>query len=75
MNYLRKTTILMFELDDDLKNIYEKLYNSIEDLSSSKKISNVHKSASVHNSKYHAGAGQLIDENDVSINFKNLKVS
>ena len=63
----------MFELDDDLKNIYEKLYNSIEELSSSKKISNVHKSTSVHNSKYHAGAGQLIDRNDVSIKFKNPK--
>jgi hypothetical protein len=70
-DYFRKKTILLFELDEDLKQIYEELYDSIEYLNTSKKISNVFKSTDIYDSKYHAGAGQLIDKKDIRIVFKN----
>ena len=70
----RKTTVLLFELDDDLKDIYEKVYNSIEELKTIKKISNVFKKVDVHyDRKYHAGAGELVDKTDVNLFFKNPK--
>ena len=70
----RKTTILLFELDDDLKNIYEQLYSSIEKLKTSQKISNVFKSTNVYNErKYHAGANELVNKTDINIFFNNPK--
>lgn len=64
---LRKTTVLMYDFDAEMENLYEQLHDAAAALASCAKAWHVEASARVHDSKYHAGAGALVQRKPTSI--------
>ncbi|KIF83052.1 DUF4236 domain-containing protein [Noviherbaspirillum autotrophicum] len=59
-----KTAVLCYELDQANEQAFEKLHEAFRALSSCRKTWRVDARAAVHDSKYHAGAGALVQRKD-----------
>ncbi len=69
---MRKTTVLFYELESDVKPLYEALHRAIDKMSSSNKIWHIEAQGAVYDRKYHAGADRLEKRNTTFINKKPL---
>ena len=56
---IRKNVVLMYELDGPILGTYQNLLNCYEEMGKCGAVWHVNAKGVVHNSKYHAGAGQL----------------
>jgi hypothetical protein len=66
---LRKTTVILFDLEADVSKVYERLHEAFQDLKACGRVWHVEAKAGVRDTKYHAGAGSLIKRRAVSVTF------
>lgn len=74
----RKTTVLIYDIDEDTEQEIQSFYNAFDELASCSAAWHVSSQASVHDKKYHAGASQVVNRATIRINYKtppNLKTN
>ena len=64
---LKKSVVIMYDLDDDMHASFKRLHESMALLSRLGATWHISGQAKVHDSKYHAGAGQLIQRKKIAI--------
>ncbi|AKL11128.1 TPA: DUF4236 domain-containing protein [Kluyvera intermedia] len=64
---LRKTTVLFYDIDDQMMACYQQLHDSGAKLASCSKVWHIEASGAVYDPKYHAGAGNLLRRKVTSI--------
>jgi len=64
---LRKTTVIMYDLEPDVAKAYEAIHAAFEDIRTCGRVWHVEAKADVLDAKYHAGAGNLIKRSAVSV--------
>jgi hypothetical protein len=69
----RKTTVIFYELDDSVSSIYKSVYEAFVQLGKSKKIWHISAKGDVNDSKYHAGANQVVKRSVSAVHFSNPK--
>jgi len=57
---MRKTVVLFYELESDIKPLYDALHHAMAEMASSKKVWHIEAQGAVYDKKYHAGADSLI---------------
>jgi hypothetical protein len=57
---MKKTVVLFYEFESDIKSLYEDLHCAIEEIASSNKIWHIEAQGAVYDKKYHAGADSLL---------------
>lgn len=67
----RKTTVIFYDMDKDSSGVFKRLYDSFVKLRKAKKIWHIPAKGDVSDSKYHAGANQLVKRNVIGISFSN----
>ena len=75
---VRKSVVLLYDIDEEYLQGYKIFCKSIEDFSTIKKIWVINSAGAVHDKKYHAGANLLISRSSVGISYdtpQNLKVN
>lgn len=66
-----KTVVLMYNLEPDYESSYRELYNAFDELRKAKKVWHVSAKGKTRDAKYHAGANELIQRTQVTVEFKN----
>lgn len=66
----RKTTVLIYDIDEHTEREIQSFYNAFDELASCSASWHVSSQASVHNKKYHAGANQVVNRTAIRINYK-----
>ena len=64
---LRRTTVIMYDLEPDVAKAYEAIHAALEDLKGCGRVWHVQAKADVLDAKYHAGASNLIKRSAVSV--------
>jgi len=64
---LKKSVVIMYDLDDEMHASFKKLHECMSSLSRLGATWHISGQAKVHDSKYHAGAGQLIQRKKIAI--------
>lgn len=67
---LKKTVVLMYDMDDDVIAAFKELHSTVNLLRQCGAVWHVTSQGKVHDAKYHAGASHLINRKTVSIAFK-----
>ena len=57
---LRKTAVLLYELDEEVEPLYEALHHAIAEMGACKKVWHIEAAGKVYDKKYHAGADSLV---------------
>lgn len=70
---LRKTTVLLYDIDDDHLPSIQRLYEAFDGLRKIHSMWHIPSKGSVNDRKYHAGASTLVTRNKISISEKNPK--
>lgn len=68
---LKKTVVLMYELDGPTLESYQKLFTAVNELARCGCVWHVTAQGQVYDPKYHAGAGQLINGRRLSVSYRN----
>ena len=68
---LRKTTVLLYELDSDVEQRYQKLHDAFQSLGSCGGCWNISARGDVRDPKYHAGASSVIKRSKVRVSTGN----
>jgi uncharacterized tellurite resistance protein B-like protein len=68
---LRKTVVLIYDLDDDCQRAYQNLFAAVETLAGCGAVWQVTTKETVYDRKYQAGAGQLITRHRLVIGVRN----
>lgn len=68
---LKKSVVLMYDLDDSSLDAYRNLFAAVDEMSRCGAVWHVTARGQVYDSKYHAGAGQLINRNSLAIDYRN----
>jgi hypothetical protein len=66
---LRKTTVLLYDLEDSIETAYQRLHTAATGLASCRGVWHIAASGQVRDKKYHAGADTLVDRKPTSISF------
>lgn len=69
----RKTTVLVYDIDEDADQEIQRFYNAFDELMGCGGAWHISSQASVYNKKYHTGANQLIKRASVRIGYKTPK--
>ncbi|KAF5045072.1 hypothetical protein DSECCO2_485070 [anaerobic digester metagenome] len=69
----RKTTVLVYDIDEDTEQEIQSFYNAFDELVGCSAAWHVSSQASVYDKKYHAGANQLVKRASVRISYKTLE--
>lgn len=64
---LRKTTVIMYDLEPEVETAYAKLHDAFTELESCARTWHVQARAQVRNAKYHAGAGSVLERTAISL--------
>ncbi len=64
---LKKTTVMMYDLESDVAKAYQAVHAAFEELNACRRVWHVEAKADVLDAKYHAGAGSLIKRSAVSV--------
>jgi uncharacterized tellurite resistance protein B-like protein len=67
---LKKSVVLMYDLDETMLDSFQRLFESIEALSRCGTIWHVSGRGDVYDPRYHAGAGALLNRSRISIGFR-----
>jgi len=67
---LKKSVVLMYDLDGAMLDSFQRLFESIESLSRCGAVWHVSGRGDVYDSRYHAGAGALLNRSRISIGFR-----
>jgi hypothetical protein len=68
---VRKTVVLMYDLEDTCLSNYQTLHAALEEIARCGAVWHVTAEGNVHNRKYHAGASSLIERRSFSMKFQN----
>lgn len=68
---LKKSVVLMYELDGPSLKSYQNLYAAVNDMASCGAVWHVTAKGDVYDPKYHAGAGYLINRRPLSVGYRN----
>jgi len=68
---LKKSVVLMYDLDGQCLDAYQQLFSASNEMARCGAIWHVTAQGNVYDPKYHAGAGQLINRNRLSIDYRN----
>ena len=74
----RKTTVLVYDIDEDTEQEIQGFYNAFDELIGCSSAWHVVSQASVQNKKYHAGANQLVNRATIRVSYnapKHLKTN
>ncbi len=74
----RKTTVILYDLDDCTQKEYSEFYEKFENLNKSKRKWHIEAKANVKDAKYHAGAGELVQRKKIEFQMdspKNIKTN
>ncbi len=66
----RKTTIIFYNIEQEIENKTQIFYNAFQELFSSQKKWHVSAQARVHNQKYHAGADTVVKRTPINVVYK-----
>jgi hypothetical protein len=69
----RKTTVLVYDIDEDTEREIQNFYNAFDELASCSAAWHVSSQASVRDKKYHAGANSVVNRAKIRINYKTPK--
>lgn len=69
----RKTTVLVYDIDEDAEQGIQSFYNAFDELMDCSKAWHISSRASVHDKKYHAGVEQIVKRIAVNISYKTPK--
>ena len=69
----RKTTVLVYDIDEDTEQEIQSFYNAFDELVSCSAAWHVASQASVQNKKYHAGANRLVDRATIRVSYNTPK--
>jgi hypothetical protein len=64
---IKKSVVIMYDLDDSMRRAFESLHESTTKLARCGATWHVDAKAHVYDPKYHAGAGQLVNRNRISV--------
>ena len=64
---VRKTTVVMYDLDDHAAAAYERLLNAASALASSSQAWHITAQGNVHDRRYHGGAGRVVNRGHASL--------
>jgi Protein of unknown function (DUF4236) len=64
---MRRTTVMMYDLEPDVAKAYEAIHSAFQDLKGCGRVWHVEAKADVLDGKYHAGAGNIIKRSVVSV--------
>ncbi len=67
---LKKSVVLMYDLDGAMLDSFQRLFESIESLSRCGAVWHVSGKSDVYDPRYHAGAGALLNRRRISIGFR-----
>lgn len=68
---IRKTTVIFYDLTQDAEDGFRQIYDAFTSLASAKKIWHIPSKGTVADSKYHAGAGTLVERTPITVGFEN----
>lgn len=66
---IKKTSVIMYDIEDDFKENYNKLIKSFEEMMDVDCCWHMEAEGRVHNRKYHAGASSVIKRNPTELSF------
>lgn len=69
----RKTTILVYDIDEGTEQEIQSFYNAFDKFVSCSSAWHVSSQASVHDKKYHAGANQVVNRSAIRVSYKTPK--
>lgn len=69
----RKTTVILYDLDDYTQKEYSEFYDTFENLNKSKRKWHIEAKANVTDAKYHAGAGELVQRKKIEFQMDSPK--
>lgn len=69
----RKTTVLVYDIDEDTEQEIQRFYDAFDELVGCSAAWHVSSQASVYDKKYHAGANQLVKRAPVRVGYKTPK--
>jgi len=64
---LRKTTVVMYDLDPDAEAAYAKLHEAFKNIQTCARSWHVEAEGQVHNAKYHAGASSVVKRTPITL--------
>jgi hypothetical protein len=64
---LRKTTVILYDLEPDVESAYQQLHDGFAQLQSSARAWHIEARGDVRDAKYHAGAGEVVKRKPISL--------
>jgi len=70
LDQLKKSVVLMYDLDGAMLDSYQRMFESVESLASCGMVWHVSGRGDVYDPRYHAGAGALLNRSRITIGFR-----